>query len=66
MKKLTLDRVVPTISAERLLADLGNYRLGHPFLTEVGKQQQDPRQPLLAGVEKLIHHPNIAGKKMMQ
>ena len=27
---------------QRLLTDLGNYSLGHAFLAEVSKQQQNP------------------------
>ena len=39
---------------QRLLTDLGDYRLGHAFLAEVSKQQQNPRESLFAGIEKLV------------
>src|ERR1043166_5462027 len=40
---------------QRFLADLGHAASRPPFLAEVGQQQKDPREPLLAGVEELIH-----------
>ena len=54
MKKLTRDRVVPVNVGEGLLTDLGDYSLGYSFLAEVGEQQQEPSQPLLAEIEELI------------
>ena len=42
MKKLTRDRVVPTISDESFLTNLRDYDLGHAFLSEMSKQEQNP------------------------
>ena len=39
---------------QNFLADLRNHRLGLAFLAELRQQQQNPRQPLFAGIEKLI------------
>jgi hypothetical protein len=39
---------------KRLLADFRNYRLGLPFLAEVGQQQKQAAQPLFARIEELI------------
>ena len=51
-----------------LLTDLWNYRLGPSFLAEVRQEQQHPRQPLLRGVEQLVHeiffNANVAGEEM--
>jgi hypothetical protein len=54
MKKLTRDRVVPTISA-RVSCVMGGMK-GFRFtrLTKFGHQQENSRQTLFAGVEKLI------------
>ena len=41
MKKLTRERVVPTISGQGFLADLGNHVFGNTVLTEAGQQEQD-------------------------
>ena len=54
MNMLTRDRVVPTISRERLLADLRYDRLRLSLLAEIRHQQEHPRQTLLARIEKLI------------
>jgi hypothetical protein len=35
MKKLTRERVVPTILPQGLLTDLGNYRLGYAFFAKI-------------------------------
>ena len=40
---------------EGLLTDLGDYRLGHAFLTEARQQQQNPSQSLFALIEELVH-----------
>ena len=40
---------------EGLLTDLGDYGLGHAFLAEMGKQEQNPSKPLFAGVEELVN-----------
>ena len=40
---------------QRFLTDLRNDRLRLTFLPKVGQQQQCSRQPLLAGIEELIH-----------
>ena len=40
--------------SQYLLADLRNYRFRFAFFTELREQQQNPRQPLFAGIEKLI------------
>src|SRR5581483_11739597 len=48
------------------LANLGNHRLRFAFLPVVGEQEQNPRQPLFTGIEKLVHqvllNPNVAGE----
>src|SRR5271157_4498815 len=53
--------------SQYLLADLRNHRLGFAFLAELGQQQQNPRQPLFAGIEKLINQigldASVAGKQ---
>jgi hypothetical protein len=40
---------------EGLLIDLGDYSLGHAFLAEMRKQEQNPSEPLFAGVEELVN-----------
>ena len=40
---------------EGLLTDLGDYSLGHAFLAEMSKQEQNPSKPLFAGVEELVN-----------
>src|ERR1022692_3486614 len=40
---------------QHLLTDLGDYRLGYPFLSKMCEQQKDPRQSLFARIEKLIN-----------
>ena len=37
------------------LAYLGNYILLSPLFAKAGQQQKSPGQPLLSGVEQLIH-----------
>ena len=53
--------------SQYLLADLRNHRLGFAFLAELREQQQNPRQPLFAGIEKLIDQvcldASVAGKQ---
>ena len=39
---------------EHLLADLGNYSLGHAVLAKVSEQKKDPGQSLFARIEKLV------------
>ena len=53
MKKLTRDRVVPIISA-RVSCDIFGITSRLAGLAELRHQEQNPRQPLLAGVEELI------------
>ncbi len=40
---------------KRLLAHLRNHFLRYAFLPEVGQQQENPGQSLLAGIEQLIN-----------
>ena len=49
------ERVVPTISASVSWLIFGTTALRPAFLAEVGQQQEDPGEPLLAGVEELVH-----------
>ena len=53
---------------QRFLADFRNHRLPPTILAKVGKQKQDPSQPLLARIEKLIDQilfkSNIAGEQV--
>ena len=53
-----------------LLADLCNHRLWFAFFAEIGQQQKHPRQPLLTGIEELIHqillNPNVPGEHVME
>jgi len=46
---------VPTISARVFLTYFWNNLFSLPFLAEPCQQKKDPRQPLFAGVEKLIN-----------
>ena len=48
------------------LTDLWNYRLGLAFLAELGEQQQNSRQPLFAGIEKLIHQVGLDASVLRQ
>lgn len=41
--------------SEQFLTDLRDHRFRLAFFSEVGQQQQDPRQPLPAGIDELIH-----------
>ena len=54
IKKLTRERVVPTISARVSWEIFGISDSGCARLAEFGHQQKDSRQALLAGVEELI------------
>jgi hypothetical protein len=54
MKKLTRDRVVPIISARVSCVMGGTKVFRFSRLTKFGQQQENPRQALFAGVEKLI------------
>ena len=53
---------------QRFLADFRNHRLLLAFLAKVRKPEQNPSQPLLAGIEQLIDQvlfkSNIAGKQV--
>ena len=57
----------PDHFGQGFLTDPGNDGLMLPVLAEAGQQQQNPRQPLLAGIEKLIYQvlfdPNIPGRR---
>ena len=68
MKKLTRERVVPIISASVSWLILAITRSCFAVRAKVGQQEQDPRQPHLAGVEKLIQHillqPDGTGQQM--
>jgi hypothetical protein len=37
------------------LAHLGDYSLGHAFLAEMSKQEQEPSQSFFAGIEELVN-----------
>ncbi len=54
MKKLTRDRVVPTISASISCDTLGSGFVRMALRAIAREQQQSARQPFLAGVEKLV------------
>ena len=54
MKKLTLERVVPIISARVSCEILGINVLRLSRLAKLCHQQQNPRQAFFTGVEKLI------------
>ena len=45
----------PDHLGEHFLTDLRDHRLRLAFFPKVGHQQEDPRQPLLAGIEEVIH-----------
>ena len=55
---------------ERLLADIRSHQFVLTFLSETGQKQQDPRQPLFAGIKELIHEvlfdSNIAGEHVRE
>ena len=40
--------------SQRLLADLRNDRLEFRLFAEIRQQQENPRQPLLTGIEELV------------
>jgi hypothetical protein len=62
MKKLTRDRVVPIISAKRLLADFREDRLRFLFLAKVRQQQEQPGKTFLTRIEQLIDEPGFQRK----
>jgi hypothetical protein len=70
MKKLTLERVVPTISASVSWLIFGITSSGLPSFPEVGHQEQHPCQALLAGAEELVHqiffNANVSEEQMAQ
>jgi hypothetical protein len=45
----------PDHVGQGFLTDPGHDNLMLPVFAEAGQQQQDSRQPFLAGIEKLIH-----------
>jgi hypothetical protein len=51
MKKLTRERVVPTISASVSLTDLGNRNFGLSIFAEACQQEENTNQSLLAGIQ---------------
>ena len=57
----------PDHFGEGFLTDPGNDGLMLPVFAKAGQQQQNPRQPLLAGIEELIYQvlldPNISGQQ---
>jgi hypothetical protein len=55
MKKLTRERVVPAISASDSGLILGITTSGFVVLAEMRQQKKYSGQPLLAGVEQLVH-----------
>jgi hypothetical protein len=55
MKRLTRERVVPTIFCKRLLTDLRDDRLRRSLLAEIHQQEKQPCQALLTGIEQLVN-----------
>ena len=51
MKKLTLERVVPTISASVSWLIFGITNSGLPSFPKLASRQEHSRQPLFAGIE---------------
>ncbi len=68
MKKLTRERVVPTIAARVSWLTLGMTLCGSRFLAKMREEQEDPGEPLLARVEELVHQvfldANVAGEQV--
>src|SRR5437899_11429758 len=58
----------PDHFGQRFLTYPGNDELVLPFFAEAGQQQQDPSQPFLTGIEKLINQvlfdPSIPGQQV--
>jgi hypothetical protein len=58
----------PDHFGQGFLADPGHDVLMLPVFAEAGQQQQNPRQPFLTGIEKLINQvlfdPNITGQQV--
>jgi hypothetical protein len=54
MKKLTRDRVVPTISARVSWLILGITVSGTPSFPKMSQQKQNPSEPFFAGIKKVI------------
>ena len=58
----------PDHLGEGFLTDPGHDEIVLALLAVAGQQQQNPRQPFLAGIEKLIDQvlfdPNIAGQQV--
>ena len=58
----------PNHFGEGFLTDPGHDGLMLPVFAEAGQHQQNPRQPLLTGIEKLIKQvlfdPNIPGQQV--
>ena len=57
----------PDHLGQGFLTDSGHDGLMLPVFAEAGQQQQNPRQPFLAGIEELIYQvlldPNISGQQ---
>ena len=70
MKKLTLDRVVPTMSARVSWLTFGTTGSGLPSFPKLASREKHARQPLLTGIEELIHQvlldPNVAGEQIAE
>ncbi len=70
MKKLTRDRVVPTISARVSCVIWGRILLGFTGFSELRQQEKDSRQPLFTGVEELVDQvslsPHTAGEEKLE
>ena len=68
MKKLTRDRVVPTISASVSWLIFGITTSGWPGFPEVGQEEKHARKPLLAGIEQVVDKVSleldVAGKQV--
>jgi len=68
MKKLTLERVVPIISASVSCLILAIKGLGLLSLPEIGQQEEQACEPLLTHIDELIHqillNPNVAREQM--
>ncbi len=56
----------PDHFGQRFLTDLGNDRFRLALLPKVGQQQQRPRQPLLTGIEELIHQILLNSDRVLQ
>ena len=70
MKKLTLARVVPMISASISWLIFGTTGSGVPSFPKLASRSSTRRQPLFAGIEELVHqvllNPNVAREQVVQ